>query len=387
MNQDKHEHCENCAIYQDSYLRERKARQAAEEITENKTRSLYLANNELQSKNDALVKTMDEIKQLQGQLINSEKMAVLGQLVAGVSHEINTPAGTILNAIEEIDRDYALILQKLVHIIEELPDDLRNNYVEFCKVTVTHLSKKERSTIEERQIAREIQQRLSEEGIDNARSISKNFALIGLQLEHLEPSFIKLLKSPMSEEIQNSLFQLGMSQVHVRDIKIAINRITSIVKALKLYSHMDQDEIIATCLTEDIDNTLIILNNKLKRGIKIIKEYDEIPLIRCNADKLNQVWTNLINNAVEAMQGEGIIIIRIRQEEKKIVIEIEDNGPGIPPETLPHIFDYYFTTKKKGEGTGLGLSISKDIVEKQYGEFTVNSMPGKTVFRVKLPLT
>lgn len=202
------------------------------------------------------------------------------------------------------------------------------------------------------------------------------------------PLVIDLLKSPLGEEIHTSLFKFGMSQIHVRDIKIAIGRIVNLVKALKLYSHAGQDEIMMTDLRQDFENTLTILHNRLKRGVAIHKEFEDIPQVKCYADQLNQVWTNLINNAIEAMAGVGEIWIRIRNYDQDTVeVQIEDNGPGISPVNLDKIFEAYFTTKPKGEGTGLGLSISKEIIEKHHGTLTVKSRPGQTVFTVRLPIT
>ncbi|MBE9563212.1 MAG: HAMP domain-containing histidine kinase, partial [Proteobacteria bacterium] len=185
--------------------------------------------------------------------------------------------------------------------------------------------------------------------------------------------------------IQHSLRQFGTSQIHVRDIKIAIDRIAKIVKALKHYSHIDDSNLTLTSLQEDLDNTLIILHNQLKHGVIVHKKYDDIPPFRCYADLLNQVWTNLIYNSVQAMNAQGEIFVRLKKINDKIIVEIEDNGPGIPEDVMPKIFESNFTTKSKGEGTGLGLSICQELIQKHQGKIEVDSKPGRTCFKVILP--
>ena len=185
----------------------------------------------------------------------------------------------------------------------------------------------------------------------------------------------------------NSFHNIGMSQIHVRDIRIAISRIIQLVKALKTYSRIDNETESFTCLKDDLENTLIILHNKTKRAITIHKEFEKVPKIKCYPGRLNQVWTNLIHNSIQAMNGSGTITIRLKNiDEHWVSVEVEDSGPGIPDEVLPHIFDPYFTTNAKGEGTGLGLSISKEIINEHSGEIEVDTEPGKTCFKVKIPV-
>jgi signal transduction histidine kinase len=139
---------------------------------------------------------------------------------------------------------------------------------------------------------------------------------------------------------------------------------------------------------EGLENTLIILHSKLKQGVTVVKEYaDDLPAIDAYASELNQVWTNLIDNAIDAMDGEGTLVIRAWEEKPWLVVEIEDNGEGISEEHLSKVFDPFFTTKGPGEGTGLGLNISRNlVVQKHQGEITVASRPGRTCFTVRLPL-
>ena len=174
----------------------------------------------------------------------------------------------------------------------------------------------------------------------------------------------------------------------VSEIGLGTGRIVELVKALKTYTFMDQAPVQSVDLREGLDNTLIILHNKLKTGVTVVREYaDDLPVIEAYASELNQVWTNIIDNAIDAMDGEGTLIVRARQEDQWVVVEIEDDGPGIPEENQSKIFDPFFTTKGTGEGTGLGLNISRNlVVQKHRGQISVKSEPGSTCFSVRLPM-
>jgi signal transduction histidine kinase len=151
---------------------------------------------------------------------------------------------------------------------------------------------------------------------------------------------------------------------------------------------MDKAPVQSVDVREGLDNTLIILNNKLKKGVTVVRQYaEDLPVIQAYAGELNQVWTNIIDNAIDAMDGEGTLIVRAREEDQWIVVEIEDNGRGIPAENQSKIFDPFFTTKGPGVGTGLGLNISRNlIVQKHKGKVSVKSQPGSTCFSIRLPI-
>ena len=155
-----------------------------------------------------------------------------------------------------------------------------------------------------------------------------------------------------------------------------------------MYTFMDQAPVQAVDVNQGLENTLVMLRSKLRAGITVRREYAEnLPRIEAYGSELNQVWTNLIDNAIDAMDGQGELVVRTRQEDGLVVVEIEDNGPGIPPAVQPHVFDPFFTTKAPGSGTGLGLNISHHIiVDKHGGTIEVRSQPGSTCFEVKLPI-
>ena len=174
----------------------------------------------------------------------------------------------------------------------------------------------------------------------------------------------------------------------VAEVMEGARRISAIIKALKSYSYLDQAPIQAVNVQEGIENTLLILRSKLKTGIKVHREYaPDLPAIQGYGSELNQVWTNILDNAADALNGQGEITIRTRAEDKSVVVEIEDNGPGIPPDVQKRIFEPFFTTKPVGKGTGLGLHISYNIiVHKHRGDIKVFSEPGRTCFQVRLPV-
>jgi signal transduction histidine kinase len=175
----------------------------------------------------------------------------------------------------------------------------------------------------------------------------------------------------------------------LKEIGHGARRIGEIVKALKGYSYMDQAPVQLVDVREGLNDTLVMLSSKLRDGINVDLDYsDDLPRIQGYGSELNQVWTNLIDNAIRAMDGNGTLELKAHRDNDWVVVEVADSGPGIPLEALEKIFDPFYTTRAPGEGTGLGLSISHGIVvEKHRGEISVDSKPGATRFAVRLPIT
>jgi signal transduction histidine kinase len=173
----------------------------------------------------------------------------------------------------------------------------------------------------------------------------------------------------------------------LNEIESGTSRISDLVRAIKEYTYMDQTPLQNIDIVKGLETTLTILNHKLKHGVVVERDYQKIPLlVNSFGSELNQVWTNIIDNAIDAMRGEGKLRVRTYREDNCVVVEIADNGPGISPEVQPHIFEPFFTTKGVGEGTGLGLDTVQRIVKKHRGSIQVNSKPGETRFQVWLPL-
>ena len=232
----------------------------------------------------------------------------------------------------------------------------------------------------------EAEEWLKLQGLDDAWGISASLVSVGLdqsELADLSQLFAAPLLRPVLDRlsvtytIYRMLFEIGLSA----------GRIAVIVNALKDYSYLDRAPIQSVKVHDALDNTLIVLQNRLGDGVAVLREYaDELPVIVAHGGELNQVWTNLIDNAVGAMAGEGRLIVRTRAEDQWVVVEIEDDGPGIPEDDQSKVFDPFFTTKPPGAGTGLGLSTCHNIVQKHRGQIEVSSQPGRTCFSVRLPL-
>jgi signal transduction histidine kinase len=173
----------------------------------------------------------------------------------------------------------------------------------------------------------------------------------------------------------------------LKEIESSTGRISDLVLAIKEYTFMDQAPLQNVDIVKSLENTLTILNHKLKKGVAVQRDYQRVPfLVNSFGSELNQVWTNLIDNAIDAMRGKGELRVRTYRADNCVVVEIGDNGPGIPPEVKAHIFEPFFTTKGVGEGTGLGLDTVQRIVRKHRGSIRVDSKPGDTRFQVWLPL-
>ncbi len=174
----------------------------------------------------------------------------------------------------------------------------------------------------------------------------------------------------------------------LNEIESSAGRISDLVRAIKEYTYMDQSPVQNVDIVKSLETTLTIMNHKLKRGVTVKRDYQSVPfLVNSFGSELNQIWTNIIDNAIDAMGGQGELRVRTYRDDACVVVEIGDNGPGIPQNVLPHIFDPFFTTKGVGEGTGLGLDTAQRIVRKHRGHIQVESKPGDTRFQVWLPLS
>ncbi|EMO31981.1 GHKL domain protein [Leptospira santarosai str. HAI821] len=328
-----------------------------------------------------------ELENAQSQLIMSEKMASLGTMVAGIAHEINTPAGVINGAADNLDQNMNYLIQNIFDIVLLAKHRrLRKNF----ELALLHILRdKKNSELDSREKFR-LKKKLKEEmeGMDFNPALSSelsNFIIENQIGEERKYIYNVILK----DDDRGYLMLKNASHINrnIKNIRYAIRNIVRIVKALKSYSHLDQSKTLSPAnILEGLENTLVILNNQIKYGIKVVRNFREIPSVICNPDELNQVWTNLIQNAIQALKGKGKIEISVFPQNDFVIVEIEDDGPGIPVKIQDRIWDPFFTTKDQGEGTGLGLGIAKGIVEKHKGKITLTSHPGKTIFRIELPV-
>ncbi|GAK55030.1 two-component system sensor histidine kinase/response regulator [Candidatus Vecturithrix granuli] len=338
---------------------------------------------ELIEANIELKTILDNLKRTQAQLIQSEKMAALGQLIAGIAHEINTPLGAIRASIGNITNALSQSLEQLPLLFQHLSSEQQQQFLSFIN-TALH-QKKYLTSKEERILRRQLRNALDDLHIHDADSTADTLVDMGIY-ENL-PSFASLLQTQQAALILQTAYNLSTQKYNSDNILTAIERVSKIVFALKSYAHYDYSgEMIRANITEGIDVVLTLYHNQLKHGIEVIKHYQTVPEILCYPDELNQVWTNLIHNAVQAMQEQGTLHITVSQQEQHIVVAITDSGCGIPEEIQARIFEPFFTTRPSGEGSGLGLDIVHKIIDKHQGKITVNSQPGNTTFCIFLPI-
>ena len=304
------------------YLNEKVQRRTVEVVKQKK--EIEEKNEVLEDQKEELQSMLENLKLTQSQLVQSAKMASVGQLVAGIAHEINNPVTFISAGVDSLGTNLEEVRQVLDIYHRITPDNTKEKLKEIEKL---------KEQIDYKQAIREIN---------------------------------KLIDS----------------------IKNGTNRTTEIVKGLRTFSRLDEDILKIADIHEGLDSTLILLRNKYKNNIDIIKDYGDIPQLECFPGQLNQVFMNILSNAIDAVEEKGTIAITTSKSNGVIRIVIKDTGRGIPENIKAKIFDPFFTTKEVGEGTGLGLSISHGIIEKHNGSITVISEVGKgTEFTITLPVT
>ena len=379
---------------------EKNLAKASQKKVEELTEELKVQNQLLEVQKDRVTKAYFDLEASQKQLIQSDKMITLGTMVAGVAHEINTPLGAIKANSENISANLKDLLFKLNPKNYTLtPSDIENiSYlIDLSKPFPNSVSTKERRTI-----IKKINTLLESDNNKNIEFISDYIFELGLleALENKDPIFHHSnIVNYFS--ITNDL--LGIKKKSTI-ISTSADRVSKIVKSLKSFVHFEQrEEMILSNIPEGIETILIILNNKIKYGIEITKNYQDLPFVYCYPDELNQIWTNLIHNAIQAMNEKGDILIEILKlkvlptkldidkidlnyKGEYFSVSIEDTGSGISPEVRPKIFEAFFTTKPAGEGSGLGLHIIGKILEKHSGALLLESPPGKTRFTIVLPM-
>jgi signal transduction histidine kinase len=287
---------------------------------------------ELSEANHGLNTALDDLKQTQSQLVESEKMASLGQLTAGIAHEINNPINFVTSNVNPLKRDVEMVLEALVKIEE--------------------ISVSDAPAAEKKKQIQDYKEEL-------------DFDYLTLEIKHL-----------------------------IKGINEGANRTAEIVKGLKIFSRLDEDDLKKADMNEGLESTMVIANNLLNNKIQVITEYDsELPLIECFAGKLNQVFLNIVSNAVHAIQKQfgdnpgGELLIKTHHDANNIYITIKDNGIGMDELTQKKIFEPFFTTKEVGEGTGLGMSIAYNTIRKHSGQIIVNSTLGEgTEFILQIPI-
>ena len=323
-------------------------------------------------------------------LRQSERLATLGRLSAGMAHEINNPASAVRQGTEQLKASLAATVQALLEIgaadlsvtqrdllagLEDRARELAGNSAELDPVT-----RSDREQV--------VEERLAGQGIDAPWQHAPTLVAMGLPIDDLDALGRSFGTSLMPAVLA---YFGGRFTAHrlLGEIGRGGRRITEIVNALKGYAFMDQGPVQAVDINRGLHETLVMLNSKLSGGIRVVLDLaKDPPRVQGHGSELNQVWTNLLDNALGVMNGAGTLELKTYREHDWIVVEVADTGPGIPVEAQKKVFDPFYTTKPPGEGTGLGLTISHNIiVAKHKGRISVDSKPGNTRFTVRLPVT
>jgi signal transduction histidine kinase len=343
---------------------------------------------------------MARLTQNESLLHQQEKMAALGTMSAGLAHELNNPAAAAQRSASQLKETQSKWLS-LTHQIERVafqenkhgaPQSGSVDQTDWLDDFMQEASRRFESplkleALEKIDLVDQLQAWLEANGIESAWDLAPAMVNFGWDSESLERLKSNLSPSLFSLSIQ--WLGAGCSMMGLlSEVLQTTERISQIVRAVKSYTYLDQAPLLEVDVHDGLENTLVIMQHKLKKGVTVKREYSAgLPRIEAYASELNQVWTNIIDNAVDAMNGKGEIKIKTYEEDHHVIVEIADNGPGIPEEIQSRIFEPFFTTKAPGHGTGLGLHISHDIiVNRHHGQLTVESRPAETKFRVILPI-
>jgi signal transduction histidine kinase len=321
----------------------------------------------------------------------NEKMMALGKLSAGLAHELNNPAAAIVRdsvSLREHLRLEPETFKKVMTIRMDIAqvDAVNNELFKLLAIKQrTKLTLKEKTKREE-----EITDWLDDHGVENSDDMAENFVDFCFGVDTLE-SFCKHIPANYCSPVFNWISNLLLTEKMVEDIQESSRRIADLVSSVKVFTHMGRGMAKEYAdIHIGIRNTLIMLGYKIKKGnITLVEEFDEtLPPVKAMIGELNQVWTNLIDNALDAMEpnSQGTLTIKTERDRQFVQVSVSDDGPGIPADIKPKIFDPFFSTKEMGKGTGMGLEVVKRIVHQHSGSIKVQSEPGKTEFIVCFPI-
>jgi two-component system, NtrC family, sensor kinase len=337
----------------------------------------------LQTKNQELEATIKHLNLTQNQLIESEKMAALGQLIAGIAHEINTPLGAIQASAHNTNSAVSETLSELPKLLHQLNEQQQTDF--FSLVNLSIQPRPRLTSKEQRKFKRALTQKLEEYQLEDSRNIADHLIDMGIDEQDLD-QFQSLWQGNQAKKTIKVAYNLTCLKLNADNIFNAVDRASKTIFALKSYSRYDRSgEQQLADITQGIETVLELYQSQIKRGIEIIRDYQPVSRIWCYPDELVQVWTNLIHNGIQAMNHRGSLTICVREENDDVMVRVTDNGCGIPEEIRAKIFDPFFTTKAAGEGSGLGLDIVQKIIDKHSGKIDVESQPGETKFTVRLP--
>jgi signal transduction histidine kinase len=328
----------------------------------------------------------DRIRETTRREQQRDRLASLGKLSAGLAHELNNPASAAKRATSQLrdvlkrirDASHELGSRDLSAAQKAEIENLETSFIQSNEVAPDPLTS---SDLEE-----QIDSLLRSHGQNDLWQLAADLARKNIKPEALESLFAILDADTARAALVRIAASVEVATL-LNEIESGTSRISDLVRAIKEYTYMDQTPLQNVDIVKSLETTLTILNHKLKHGVVVERDYQKIPLlVNSFGSELNQVWTNLIDNAIDAMGGDGKLRVRTYREDNSVVVEITDSGPGISKEIQSHIFEPFFTTKGVGEGTGLGLDTVQRVVKKHRGDIQVDSRPGQTSFQVWLPV-
>jgi len=329
----------------------------------------------------------DRIREVTRLEQQQDRLASLGKLSAGLAHELNNPASAAKRAASQLRHMLKKIKDASVDLGKRDLSSAQKLEIEKLEASFTQSDVIPPDALTMSDLEEQIDSLLRSHGQDDLWMLAAGLARRNIKPEVVESLFANLDSGTARAALVRISASVEIASL-LHEIESSTTRISDLVGAIKEYTHMDQAPVQNVDVIKSLETTLTILNHKLKQGVAVQRDYQPVPLlVNSFGSELNQVWTNIIDNAIDAMRGKGELRIRTYRDSDCVVIEIGDNGPGIPDEVQPHIFEPFFTTKGVGEGTGLGLDTVQRIVKKHRGNIQVSSKPGDTRFQIWLPLS